>query len=79
MLGKEVGEQDTQGDSDNGRDTFGDVKDEVELNKELGSDPEGNYDTESWWFDCIVKCNTLPGPNENEVLDRRPFKAAEMI
>ena len=79
ILREEVGEQGTQGDSDNGHDTSDDIKDEVELNEELGNNSEGDDDTKSRSSNCIVKCNALPCPNEDEILDRRNFGAAEMI
>ena len=47
ILGKEVGEQDTQDDSDNRHDASGDIKYEVEFNEELRSNSEGDDDTKS--------------------------------
>ena len=45
ILGKEVGEQDAQGDSDNSRDASGDIKCKVEFDEELYSNSEGDDDT----------------------------------
>ena len=53
MLVKEVGEQDTQGDSNKDCNESCDIKNEVELNEELGSTSEGDDDAKSR-FSCIM-------------------------